>query len=93
MTDNGRPVQGRDRPGDDCAARRVPVTLLHEMRRRNAKQGLTSLCIGGRMGVAMAIERYTVGARGPSAPAYPSISRAFTGEDTTCQRAVRTTRS
>jgi acetyl-CoA C-acetyltransferase len=36
---------------------RVLVTLLHEMRRRNAKKGLASLCIGGGMGVAMAVER------------------------------------
>jgi acetyl-CoA C-acetyltransferase len=36
---------------------RVLVTLLHEMRRRSAKKGLASLCIGGGMGVAMAVER------------------------------------
>jgi len=36
---------------------RVLVTLLHEMRRRNAKKGLASLCIGGGMGVALAVER------------------------------------
>ncbi len=36
---------------------RVLVTLLYEMRRRNAKKGLASLCIGGGMGVAMAVER------------------------------------
>jgi acetyl-CoA C-acetyltransferase len=36
---------------------RVLVTLLHEMGRRNAKKGLASLCIGGGMGVAMAVER------------------------------------
>jgi acetyl-CoA C-acetyltransferase len=36
---------------------RVLVSLLHEMRRRNAKKGLASLCIGGGMGVAMAVER------------------------------------
>ncbi len=36
---------------------RVLVTLLHEMKRRNAKKGLTSLCIGGGMGVALAVER------------------------------------
>jgi acetyl-CoA C-acetyltransferase len=36
---------------------RVLVTLLHEMRRRDAKKGLASLCIGGGMGVAMAVER------------------------------------
>ncbi|NRR33154.1 acetyl-CoA C-acetyltransferase [Oxalobacteraceae bacterium] len=36
---------------------RVLVTLLHEMVRRDAKKGLASLCIGGGMGVALAIER------------------------------------
>jgi acetyl-CoA C-acetyltransferase len=36
---------------------RILVTLLHEMRRRNAKKGLASLCIGGGMGVALAVER------------------------------------
>jgi len=36
---------------------RVLVTLLHEMARRGAKKGLASLCIGGGMGVALAVER------------------------------------
>ena len=36
---------------------RVLVTLLYEMGRRNAKKGLASLCIGGGMGVAIAVER------------------------------------
>ena len=36
---------------------RVLVTLLYEMRKRNAKKGLASLCIGGGMGVALAVER------------------------------------
>ena len=36
---------------------RVLVTLLHEMGRRHAKKGLASLCIGGGMGVALAVER------------------------------------
>jgi acetyl-CoA C-acetyltransferase len=36
---------------------RVLVTLLHEMKRRDAKRGLASLCIGGGMGVALAVER------------------------------------
>ena len=36
---------------------RVLVTLLHELGRRNAKKGLASLCIGGGMGVALAVER------------------------------------
>ena len=36
---------------------RVLVSLLYEMRRRDAKKGLATLCIGGGQGVAMAIER------------------------------------
>ncbi len=36
---------------------RILVTLLHEMKRRGAKRGLASLCIGGGMGVALAVER------------------------------------
>ncbi|WP_044874216.1 acetyl-CoA C-acetyltransferase [Pseudomonas sp. LFM046] len=36
---------------------RVLVTLLHEMIKRDAKKGLATLCIGGGMGVAIAIER------------------------------------
>jgi acetyl-CoA C-acetyltransferase len=35
---------------------RVLVTLLHEMRKRGAKKGLVTLCIGGGMGVAMCVE-------------------------------------
>lgn len=36
---------------------RILVTLLYEMIRRDAKRGMASLCIGGGMGVALAIER------------------------------------
>jgi acetyl-CoA C-acetyltransferase len=36
---------------------RILVTLLHEMRKRDAHNGLASLCIGGGMGVALAVER------------------------------------
>jgi len=36
---------------------RILVTLLHEMHKRDAKRGLASLCIGGGMGVALAVER------------------------------------
>lgn len=36
---------------------RIIVTLLHEMQKRDAKRGLASLCIGGGMGVALALER------------------------------------
>jgi acetyl-CoA C-acetyltransferase len=36
---------------------RVLTTLLHELKRRGAKRGLATLCIGGGMGVAMTVER------------------------------------
>lgn len=36
---------------------RILVTLLHEMARRDAKKGLATLCIGGGMGVSLAVER------------------------------------
>jgi acetyl-CoA C-acetyltransferase len=36
---------------------RILVTLIHEMKRRDAKKGLATLCIGGGMGVALAVER------------------------------------
>ena len=36
---------------------RILVTLLHEMKRREARRGIASLCIGGGMGVALTVER------------------------------------
>ena len=36
---------------------RILVTLLHEMIRQDANKGLATLCIGGGMGVSLAIER------------------------------------
>ena len=36
---------------------RILVTLLHEMKRRDAKKGLATLCIGGGMGTALVVER------------------------------------
>ncbi len=36
---------------------RILVTLLHEMQRGEKKKGLATLCIGGGMGVALAVER------------------------------------
>ena len=36
---------------------RILVTLLHEMQRRDVHKGLAALCIGGGMGVALAVER------------------------------------
>ncbi len=36
---------------------RILVSLLHEMKREDAKKGLATLCIGGGMGIALAVER------------------------------------
>jgi acetyl-CoA C-acetyltransferase len=36
---------------------RILTTLLYEMKRRNAKKGLATLCIGGGMGVALCVAR------------------------------------
>jgi acetyl-CoA C-acetyltransferase len=36
---------------------RILVTLLHEMKRREARKGVAALCIGGGMGVSLAVER------------------------------------
>jgi len=36
---------------------RILVTLLHEMRKRDVRKGLATLCIGGGQGVATAVER------------------------------------
>jgi acetyl-CoA C-acetyltransferase len=36
---------------------RVLTTLLHELKRRKARRGLATLCIGGGMGIALCVER------------------------------------
>jgi acetyl-CoA C-acetyltransferase len=36
---------------------RIVATLLHEMKRRNARRGLATLCISGGMGLAAVFER------------------------------------
>lgn len=36
---------------------RILVTLLHAMKKRDAKRGLATLCIGGGMGTALIVER------------------------------------
>ncbi|MCK5166621.1 MAG: acetyl-CoA C-acetyltransferase [Rhodospirillaceae bacterium] len=36
---------------------RILITLVHEMKRSDAKRGLATLCIGGGMGIAMCVER------------------------------------
>jgi len=40
-----------------ASGNRVLVTLLHEMKRRDSKKGLATLCIGGGQGVALCVER------------------------------------
>jgi acetyl-CoA C-acetyltransferase len=40
-----------------CSGSRILVTLLYEMRRREAQVGLAALCVGGGMGFAMIVER------------------------------------
>ena len=45
---------GHPLAGSGC---RIVVTLLHEMKRQNAKKGLAALCIGGGQGVAICLER------------------------------------
>lgn len=40
-----------------CSGARVVVTLVHEMKRRNVKRGIATLCVSGGMGMAMLIER------------------------------------
>jgi acetyl-CoA C-acetyltransferase len=39
-----------------CTGARVVVTLLHAMKRNNARYGLTTMCIGGGQGMAMVFE-------------------------------------
>ena len=36
---------------------RILTTLLYEMKKRDAKKGLATLCIGGGMGTAVIVER------------------------------------
>jgi acetyl-CoA C-acetyltransferase len=38
-----------------CSGTRITTTLLHEMRRRNARIGLAALCAGGGMGTALVV--------------------------------------
>jgi acetyl-CoA C-acetyltransferase len=40
-----------------CTGVRITTTLLHEMKKRNAKRGLATLCISGGMGISMLFER------------------------------------
>jgi len=40
-----------------CTGVRITTTLLHEMKKRQAKHGLATLCISGGMGIALLVER------------------------------------
>ena len=40
-----------------CTGVRITTTLLHEMKQRQAKRGLATLCISGGMGIALLVER------------------------------------
>ena len=40
-----------------CTGVRITTTLLHEMRKRKARLGLSTLCISGGMGIALLLER------------------------------------
>ena len=39
-----------------CSGARIIVTLIHEMKRRNSRYGLATLCIAGGLGMAMIFE-------------------------------------
>ena len=40
-----------------CSGARILVTLLHEMRRRDARRGLATLCVSGGLGGALVVQR------------------------------------
>ncbi|HEX9421994.1 MAG TPA: acetyl-CoA C-acetyltransferase [Pyrinomonadaceae bacterium] len=40
-----------------CTGVRITTTLLHEMKKRGARLGLSTLCVSGGMGLAMLVER------------------------------------
>lgn len=40
-----------------CSGSRITTTLLHEMQKRDVKYGMTSICIAGGLGMAMAYEK------------------------------------
>ena len=40
-----------------CTGVRITTTLLHELKKRGAKRGLSTLCISGGMGIALLVER------------------------------------
>ena len=40
-----------------CTGARIVVTLLHEMKKRDVRLGLATLCVSGGLGMAMAFEK------------------------------------
>ncbi|OGO39898.1 MAG: acetyl-CoA acetyltransferase [Chloroflexi bacterium RBG_16_57_8] len=40
-----------------CTGARLMVTIMHDMKRRNLRRGLVTMCIGGGQGMAMVVER------------------------------------
>ncbi|HSG01799.1 MAG TPA: hypothetical protein VLA20_11730, partial [Vicinamibacterales bacterium] len=40
-----------------CTGTRILVTLIHEMRRRQVRRGLATLCVSGGLGMALSVER------------------------------------
>ena len=40
-----------------CSGSRISTTLLYEMKRRNIRYGLASICVAGGLGMAMAFEK------------------------------------
>jgi acetyl-CoA C-acetyltransferase len=40
-----------------CTGVRITTTLLHEMKKRSARFGLSTLCVSGGMGIALLVER------------------------------------
>lgn len=40
-----------------CTGVRITTTLVHEMKKRNARRGLATLCVSGGMGLALLVER------------------------------------
>jgi acetyl-CoA acyltransferase len=42
-----------------CTGAKLTATLLHEMKRRSARYGLVTMCVGGGMGAAGIFERTT----------------------------------
>ena len=40
-----------------CSGARITTTLLHELKRRNARYGLATMCIGMGQGIATIFER------------------------------------